>query len=337
MTRGRGRLFGAGITAMFLAFGIAGCGTATRPADLPPGTPPAGVAATPTPTPASPRPGSTGQPGTDTPKQRVERAEGDAAAILAAFIAPPGARHLTTPPAASRGVPEQLAGFPLTPDFVDKVGWWQVAGDPRQVINWISVHEPNRFDLGGTGVPGWGSGPSWSDVLGLPPVPGVLVARNMAITTARAGSGQTIIRVDALVAWMPVRPPGETIPPGATAVTLSLNPSSGARQPAPVTVTSQAVVRKLIGLIDGLPLYPPGPISCANGDNSSLVLTFRAGPGGPVLAVATLNLETCEQVNLTIGGRPQPTLGPLAGGYSTALAAQRIAGLNWLAPLPLHT
>ena len=38
------------------------------------------------------------------------------------------------------------------------------------------------------------------------------------------------------------------------------------------------------------------------------MLTFRAGPGTPALAVATADLSGCGGVDLTIGGKSQPAL-----------------------------
>jgi len=317
MTRDRGRLLGAGILLVLAALGAASCGAATQPAGLTGATQaPAGS--------ASPSAPSTGPPGTQTPEQRAEQ---DAAAILAAFVAPPGARHLAAPPVGLKS-PSDLPG---TPDLVDKAGWWQVAGAPRQVLDWMKAHVPHRFTLDGWGALDRGTGPIWSDSFDLPAVPGVLLSRQLVLNATSAGNGRTAIRVDAQVIWLPARAPGETIPAGATAVTLSLTPEMNARNkaPAPVTVTDQATVRKLTGLIDGLPLFPEGTYSCPMDNGSSLVLTFRAGHGGPALAVATVRLTGCEGVNLTIGRQQQPGLGPVDGGRSTAAKALKTAGLNW--------
>jgi hypothetical protein len=59
------------------------------------------------------------------------------------------------------------------------------------------------------------------------------------------------------------------------------------------------------------------------------VLTFRARPGGPALAVATDMLDGCGGVGLTIGGKSQPGLANVSG---TRILA--IAGLTWKLPTP---
>ena len=310
--------------------GAASC-AATQPAGLAVSTQPPAEAtrqAGSQPPQQQPQPPQQPQPQPPQPPQQPppqQRAEQDAAAILAAFVAPPGARRLAAPPAGLNS-PSDL---PATPDLVDKAGWWQVAGDPRQVLDRAKAHVPHRFTLDGSGTLDRGTGTIWSDDFGLPAVPGVLLSRQLTVATTSAGSGQTAIRVDAQVTWLPARAPGERIPAGATAVTLSLTRGATVNAKPPATVTGQATVRKLTALIDGLPLFPAGAYSCPNDNGASLVLTFRAGRGGPVLAVATVKLAGCEEVDLTIGGQQQPTLGPVAGGQATAVKAVAIAGLNW--------
>jgi hypothetical protein len=134
--------------------------------------------------------------------------------------------------------------------------------------------------------------------------------------------------------WLPAHATGGRIPAGVTAVTLSLRPgmNAHAKPPAPVTVTGQATVGKLVALVDGLPPFPAGHYSCPMDDGSGLMLTFSAGPAGKVLAVATVALAGCEGVDLTIGGKQQPGLGAPDGGRPDAAQALKIAGLRWALP-----
>jgi hypothetical protein len=129
----------------------------------------------------------------------------------------------------------------------------------------------------------------------------------------------------------PARTPGEKIPSGATAATITLDPDINVhvKPPKPVTITNPAEIRRLAALIDGLPPFPLGRYACPFNGNARLVLAFRAAPGGPVRAAATIELEGCEGVDLTIGGVPQPTRGVPDGGRKDAAQALKIAGLNW--------
>jgi hypothetical protein len=135
-------------------------------------------------------------------------------------------------------------------------------------------------------------------------------------------------------ATRPGRAPSETIPAGARAVTVALYPdvNSHVKLPKPVTVTGPARVRGLVALVNGLPRFPAGRYSCPFDGGARLVLTFRAGPGSPASAVATVALEGCEGVALTLRGRDEPGLGSPDGGRPEATQALKIAGLNWSLP-----
>lgn len=127
--------------------------------------------------------------------------------------------------------------------------------------------------------------------------------------------------------------PTSTIPAGVTSVTLdltadvSLYPS--VKFPQPATVTDPVKIRQLTALINGLPAFPGGMYHCPADDGESLVLTFAAGRGRSARAAATVYVEGCEGVNLTVDGRRQPELGPVGGGRQTATKALKIVGLHW--------
>jgi hypothetical protein len=262
-----------------------------------------------------------------------QRAEQDAAAILAAFTAPPGARRLTAAPGVAGGVLKVPGEEPATPDLADKAGWWQVAGGPQQVLSWARGHVPHRFTLFSSGPVshGAGTGTAWEDDFELPAVPGVLIARQLIVEVVSAGGGQAGIRVDAQVTWLPDGTPGEAIPAGATAVTLALTPDVNVhvKPPRPATVTDPVKVRQLTALIGGLPVFPRGTYNCPFNGAARLVLTFSAGAGGQVLAVATVSLEGCQGVDVTVRGRQQTELGSPGGGRGNAARALKLAGLRW--------
>jgi hypothetical protein len=267
------------------------------------------------------------------PLTNQQRADQDAAAILAAFTAPSGARRLTSAPSASGGALDSPFQQPATPDLVEKTGWWQVAGAPQQVLSWAAGHLAPGFSrsLSGSGTGGKGQGTTWEDAFDRPPVAGVLQSRQLIIEVVDAGGGQTDIRVDAQVIWLPERTPGETIPAGATQVTLTLHPDVNVHvtAPPPVTVTDPAKVREIAALLNGLAPFPAGRYSCPLDGGGALTLTFRAVRSGPALAVAVIDLEGCEGVNLTTSGGQQPALGTPDGGRATATQAVKIAGLTW--------
>jgi hypothetical protein len=126
-------------------------------------------------------------------------------------------------------------------------------------------------------------------------------------------------------------PAGSPIPDRATVVTVSLHPDLNAhvKPPNAVVVSAPAAVRELTALIDGQPAFPSGRYSCPFDGGARLVLTFGAARGGPVLAVATVSLEGCQGVNMTVDGRQQPGRGLPDRGRGVAAQALKIGGLHW--------
>ena len=263
-----------------------------------------------------------------------QRAVADATAILASFAVPTGARKLSAAPSVGNGVLKAPAQTLGTPDLVDKAEWWIASGAPQGVLAWEARHLSHRFSSGGAGT-GYGRSiaTTWSQVFSLPGIHGVLDSRELVVLVVQDGD-KTAIRVDAQVAWQPARPASEKVPAAAKAVTISIDPglNQGGRKPQkPVTITDPAKVRALTALINGLALFPPGVPDCPSDFGGNLVLTFRAGPRTLALAVATVDLSGCDGVDLTIGGKPQPTLaGP---GTDSGPQILRLAGLSWKIPL----
>jgi hypothetical protein len=174
-----------------------------------------------------------------------QRAAADAHAILGDFVPPPGAVRLTKPPKLPSGS-KTIFLDPAT--VVGEVGYWRVPETPTAVQPWEKAHISPRFSRQDVVI----GPPDWNTVYSLPALPGVLVTREMNVQFYGVGGGQTVIKADAMVSWQPQRPAAEVIPASVTAVTVAaFGPWSG--NPAPVTITSAPVVRKLAVLIDGLP------------------------------------------------------------------------------------
>jgi hypothetical protein len=263
-----------------------------------------------------------------TPRQR---AEDDATGILKLFAVPPGARQVQSAPLVSGGVLKQPIQTPGTPDLVDRAAWLIAPGSPSSVLGWEEGHVPHEFTLNGSATSDGPPGiePTQSDMFSLPPVAGVLDSRQLIVEVVRDGSG-TAIRVDAQVTWLPARPASERVPAAAKAVTIAMDigMNQGSKKPPkPVTITDEATVRKLVALINSLPLPSPGIRHCPADFGDSLTLIFRASREGPPLAVATVALSGCQGVALTIGGKPQPGL---QGGIGPRVI--HIAALPWKIP-----
>ena len=292
MTPTAGRLLG---TLLAPALALAGCAvahsSATAASHAATTTARPAVATTPTPTTAL------------SPQQR---ADADAAAILAAFVVPPGARKLPGPPTGQASEMKHITGSSASPNWIDKTGFWQVKGDPQQVLAWTAGHVGRSHTSFGvtTNLPVSGRPETvWERDYVLPPVPAVEDTRELTVEVADAGNGQTAIRVDAQVTWLPARQASETVPAAATAITLSVIPNGNLNKkpPMPATITSPAAVHRIIAMVNALPVFPPGPRECGINQGTELVLTFLAAPQGRVLATALVQTGYCEEVFFTVG------------------------------------
>jgi hypothetical protein len=291
MTLTASRLLG---TLLAAALALAGCAVAHPPATAP------SHAAT-----------ATAHPAAATALPPRQRAEADAAAILAAFVVPPGARKLPGPPTGQANLLKNIAGSPASPNWIDKTGFWQVKGDPQQVLAWTAGHVGRSHTDGGvvTNLP-TPSRPEtvWERDYLLPPVPAVEDMRELTVEVADAGGGQTAIRVDAQVTWLPARTASEMVPAAATAVTLNMIPDprlNSKPPPRPATVTSPTAVRRVTAMVNALPVFPPGQLECGfgRGEVMALVLTFLSAPQGRVLATAYVSTEGCQPVLFAVGSQ----------------------------------
>jgi hypothetical protein len=280
-------------TLLLCALALAGCAVGHSPATAgDSGAPKPGHAAT------------TEHPAAATAQSPKQRAEADAAAILAAFVVPPGARKLPGPPTGQASQMKDITGSSASPSWIDNTGFWQVKGDPQQVLAWTASHVGRSHTDGGliTSLPVQGRPETvWERDYALPPVPAVEDTRELTVEVADAGSGQTAVRVDAQVTWLPARQASEIVPAAATAITLSVIPNENKKPPQPVTITSPAAVHRITAMVNSLPVFPPGPRECGFNKGTELVLTFLAAPQGRVLATALVQTGYCEEVFFTVG------------------------------------
>jgi len=275
--------------------------------------------------PFGPQPGAARTPAASLAASPRERAVADAARIMASFPRPPEA--VRTGLIASL---TESGARPATPDLASVTRWWRVPGRPLAVLAWIRAHLPSGFTPAGTGT---GSG-SWTDMFALPAVPGVLTERELVVL-ATQDRGQTAIRVDAQVVWLPVRPAAERVPPDAAVVTVT--PVFGLyhaprveRLDRSFTVTDPAKVARIAAVVNGLTRFPDGAFSCPAEFGGQMRLTFATRLGGPVLARLTAEYGGCGSVSVRIGGRDMPALSEFPeSGPPLQQQVLAIAGMSW--------
>lgn len=253
--------------------------------------------------------------------------------MLKAFAVPPGGRQVQSAPLVEAGVLKHPNQVPGDPDLVDRAAWFTAPGSPTSVLAWEKQHIPPEFTWAGNDTVGAPPvvEPAITDMYSLPPVDDVLDSRQLLVEAVRDGDN-TAIRIDAQVTWLPARTARDEVPARAKAVTITMNPDpnhGSEKLPKPATITDPAKVRKLIALINRLPVYTPGLRACLPDEmGASLTLTFRASPQGPPLAAATSQLSSCQFITLTIGGRQIDLRGAI-GAKILELAA-----LPWKIPSP---
>jgi hypothetical protein len=242
-------------------------------------------------------------------------AQEDASDLLGMLELPPGSTYSSVEPAGTNpGLYEFVPRTPPEPrTLVDRGGWWIVPGEPNAVLESIEAPPPSgsRLDLHGFRR---ANAKSPAEVryaeFKWPPVPGVLGGRELFIVASKQADGTTVLRIDAIVAWIIPHPASEQIPPAAHALDVEVRRLGSVLKS--VTVTNPRAVRKIASLINGLPVRQPDPVLCDFGsDGTRYILTFRASPTGPPLAEAAQALPVirgCTFMRLSIGGHRQMPL-----------------------------
>jgi hypothetical protein len=145
-----------------------------------------------------------------------------------------------------------------------------------------------------------------------------------------------------LVIGLAARSPGR-IPADARVVTVTpvfdfgSGPGRGTPDAA-FTITDPATVAAIAAVIDGLGQLPDGTYSCPSEADTAMMLTsmqltFRTAPGGPVVATFGADYVGCQLAWVTAGTR---TVWPLDENTSSGQPVQQqilaIAGVRWPYP-----
>jgi hypothetical protein len=245
----------------------------------------------------------------------------DARSLLAKLMLPAGATPVASEPAGDHGYLKVVG--PLESDLARALahGWWEVPGTPSDVIAYVRAHPPAGSTPSGSGSGGniYTGTTSTSVNYQWPPVRDVLGDRELAVTATALPGGETGVLAEAQSDWIVPRPATERIPSSTGEIDIS----SGAPGKPPVeslSVSGPSEVRKIVGLINALPIAQPIVVACPLLIDPRLItMTFRAASDGAALAVLTYDdfrpwaepSGLCKAVDLTIGGHRQD---PLIGG-----------------------
>lgn len=246
----------------------------------------------------------------------------DAELLLTRLQLPAGAVSSPTEPSGDGGHLQASPELDATSARVDEHAWWQVSGSPSAAISYIKSHSPTGAKPDGSGGLYIGGRPIDQTVsFAWPAVRGVLGQRTLAVTVMALAGGDTGILAEAQSDWIVTRPRSERVPSTVHEVDVASSPLNGSPTAA-VSVTSAAKVRRLVSIINALPVVQPAVYLCPallTQGARMITLSFRSAAGGALLAQATylafehLAYESgpCNAIDLTIAGRRRK---PLLGG-----------------------
>lgn len=144
----------------------------------------------------------------------------------------------------------------------------------------------------------------WSVTENFAPVRALFDNRALVFSIAELHGGQSAIRVDAQVTWLPAKPPGDLIGlTGAVTVSLSagLNPGEG-RHP-PVTVTDPAKIAPIKHHLNALEVFPSGTRLCPADFGQYLTISFEHEADAAPFATARVDTSGCQIVQIRRLGR----------------------------------
>jgi len=153
-----------------------------------------------------------------------------------------------------------------------------------------------------------------------------------------------VVVVLGLTAWAPSASAG-TVPSGARVLTVTpvfgQDPNvSRHHLDHAFTITDLAKVARITAIINGLAPFPVGELSCARDNGAEMRLTFRAGPGGRVLATVVATYTGCSLVWNTDARDTRYLDDYTRSGQQVQQLVLSIAGARWpypptaLPPLP---
>lgn len=248
---------------------------------------------------------------TTTPQtSRAAIARAAAQALQRDVTLPPGARAVPHEPAGDHGALREPSSTYLDPDLVDVVGFAVLPGSASADIAWVTAHLPAGSSLSGTESAGGQGAPVVGVELSWPAVGQVLDTRTLVVAAVDLTGGGSAMRLDAEVTWLPPKPAGDLVPPGAQVLTVVLSHglNSWNEGHAPTTTTDLAVIRAIVERIDSLPVMAPGLTNCPADWGQALTLTFRQRRGGPALAVVVADPDGCQGVTVTEAGHTAAAL-----------------------------
>lgn len=203
--------------------------------------------------------------------------------------------------------------------IIDRYAWWRVPAAFDSVVAYVQAHHPplppGPYSVSGGGEGGPGVPKNQMFSYWFRPVGEVISMRALTFNAVALSGGGTGVFVDARETWVVPRAPSEQVPAGVHVVEVT-SARPGMPAIASRTVTTAAKVRRIISLVDQMPIVQPGVTSSCpglTGSHPDVTFDFRAAVGRPILAEARVTdygglSGPCNPVSFSIHGRRQDPL-----------------------------
>ncbi len=243
----------------------------------------------------------------------VETVLASAEALLRSDERLPASRRVAHPPSAAGTLLDHPRGEPFA-HVVDRHVFLLSHAAPTLLLH-AFVHNAPPFArvLASGSVRGRRGFRYWWEEIGVPSADGASGPRRLSLAIARAGGETVAARIDARVEVHLPHSVVFTVPNSARWLTVQVIQDAAQRGERPhiartVPVADPDRVARVAAIVNSLPVYEPtqpAPSCPAGGDWPLLVLTFRSGPAGAIVASVRASPQSCtEAVSLMLPGKP---------------------------------
>jgi hypothetical protein len=227
---------------------------------------------------------------------REAAASAEANELLGGLAFPNGAVSSSTEPAGDGGRLAIPTVRPEFPGLVEGHSWWEAAGTPLALIDYIHGHST---ELAGGG---WFANVTETGAefafLRLAQGTGVIGERWLRLTAVALSDGSAGVRIDAQVLWLLPRDP---IPSGDRLLRISVRRlRPGHPRARMVNIRSVSHVARVVSLVNSLPAERPSLVarSCPAAFGS-VRLAFYRKPSESPLAVVVVSIGGCGGTEVT--------------------------------------
>jgi hypothetical protein len=225
----------------------------------------------------------------------------------------PASRRVAHPPSAAGTLLDHPRGEPFA-HVVDRHVFLLSHAAPTLLLHaFMRDAPPFARVLAGGSVRGRQGFKYWWEEIGVRSADGAPGPRRLSLAIARTGGETVAVRIDARVEFRLPHSVDFTIPSSARWLAAQVIQDAARHGEPPriartVPVADPDRVARIAAIVNSLPVYEPtqpAPSCPAGGDSTLLVLTFRSGPAGAIVASVRASPQSCtEAVSLMLPGKP---------------------------------